>query len=188
MSSHHVVKEKQEPGLLILDAGGFDREYLGQLLEWSPTIVVADTVLAGDGIPDIKVDGVVTADQGLPVQAHARLILSKGDPLHAGLQYFLEAGYPALNIIRKGFDPGDYSAFVEKISLVVFSENRKYYAIRPGFSKWKTKGELIEAVQPAPINSLTNLEPVSDRLFRVKEDGFCSFSFAGPFIFVAEEL
>ncbi|HEY1007096.1 MAG TPA: thiamine pyrophosphokinase, partial [Sphingobacteriaceae bacterium] len=115
MSSHHVVKEKQEPGLLILDPAGFDLEYLGQLLEWSPTVVVADTVLAGAGLPDIKVDGVITADPDLPVQRHARRILSRGDPLEAGLRYFLDAGYPALNIILKNFDHRHYSEFAEQI-------------------------------------------------------------------------
>jgi hypothetical protein len=41
MSSHHIVKEKQEPALYIHHFGNFDEEYLGQLLEWSPTLLVA---------------------------------------------------------------------------------------------------------------------------------------------------
>ena len=55
MSSHHVVKEKQEPGLLILDPGDFDNEYLGQLLEWSPTVLIADSLTAWAEALGIKV-------------------------------------------------------------------------------------------------------------------------------------
>ncbi|MFD2144372.1 hypothetical protein [Mucilaginibacter antarcticus] len=39
MSSHHIVREKQEPALLVLGLDGFDEEQLGQLLEWSPTLM-----------------------------------------------------------------------------------------------------------------------------------------------------
>jgi len=42
MSSHHIVREKQEPALLILELGLFEEEHLGQLLEWSPTVLVND--------------------------------------------------------------------------------------------------------------------------------------------------
>ena len=41
MSSHHIVKEKQEPALYIHQLGDFNEEFLGQLLEWSPTVIVA---------------------------------------------------------------------------------------------------------------------------------------------------
>ncbi|RZK41505.1 MAG: thiamine pyrophosphokinase, partial [Pedobacter sp.] len=40
MSSHHIVREKQEPALYIHQLGNFDEEKLGQLLEWSPTVLV----------------------------------------------------------------------------------------------------------------------------------------------------
>ena len=48
MSSHHIVREKQEPALLVLGLDDFPDELLGQLLEWSPTVIVtADTVEPG---------------------------------------------------------------------------------------------------------------------------------------------
>jgi thiamine pyrophosphokinase len=42
MSSHHIVKEKQEPALIIANGEACSEELLGQLLEWSPFIVVLD--------------------------------------------------------------------------------------------------------------------------------------------------
>ena len=41
MSSHHFVKEQQEPALLVLDTSGISFEQIAPLLEWVPTILVA---------------------------------------------------------------------------------------------------------------------------------------------------
>lgn len=40
MSSHHFVKEGQEPALLILDAEAIPFEKIQELLEWNPTVIV----------------------------------------------------------------------------------------------------------------------------------------------------
>lgn len=40
MSSHHIVREDQEPALLIADAHAISFEKVQELLEWMPTIVV----------------------------------------------------------------------------------------------------------------------------------------------------
>lgn len=39
MSSHHIVRERQEPALLITDIYSIDIDLVGQILEWSPTII-----------------------------------------------------------------------------------------------------------------------------------------------------
>jgi thiamine pyrophosphokinase len=42
MSSHHIVRDEQEPALLIANGESCSDELLGQLLEWSPVVVVLD--------------------------------------------------------------------------------------------------------------------------------------------------
>ena len=42
MSSHHIVREKQEPALLVLGLNNFSTELLGQLLEWNPTVITTE--------------------------------------------------------------------------------------------------------------------------------------------------
>ena len=42
MSSHHVVREKQEPALIIANGASCSWETLGQMLEWSPYVMVLD--------------------------------------------------------------------------------------------------------------------------------------------------
>ena len=39
MSSHHIVRERQEPALLITDVYSIDPELVGQLLEWSLSLI-----------------------------------------------------------------------------------------------------------------------------------------------------
>ena len=60
MSSHHIVRENQEPALLVAAAGVLDSEQMGQLLEWSPTILADDQTVDFLLAEQIKVDIVFT--------------------------------------------------------------------------------------------------------------------------------
>ena len=42
MSSHHVVRDLQEPALIIANGEACSETLLGELLEWSPYVVVLD--------------------------------------------------------------------------------------------------------------------------------------------------
>ena len=46
MSSHHIVREGQEPALIIANGQACSMDLLNQLLEWSPFIVVLDGALS----------------------------------------------------------------------------------------------------------------------------------------------
>lgn len=63
MSSHHIVRDQQEPALLITHSTGVDQEILGSLLEWSPTILVVDNILDDVISWGIKIDVVLAAEQ-----------------------------------------------------------------------------------------------------------------------------
>ena len=56
MSSHHIVREKQEPALIIANGEACSDELLGQLLEWSPFVVVLDGALDRVLHRQIKID------------------------------------------------------------------------------------------------------------------------------------
>src|ERR1700760_4010942 len=62
MSSHHFVKEGQEPALLIVEPLSF--EFIGSLLEWAPYVIAMDTVVEDVLSWGIKIDAVVTKDDG----------------------------------------------------------------------------------------------------------------------------
>jgi thiamine pyrophosphokinase len=59
MSSHHIVREKQEPALLVLSLTDFSFELLGQLLEWSPTLIAITETAIQLHENQIKVDWLI---------------------------------------------------------------------------------------------------------------------------------
>ena len=56
MSSHHIVRDDQEPALIIANGASCSSELLGQLLEWSPLVIVLDSAIERVMQLDIKVD------------------------------------------------------------------------------------------------------------------------------------
>ena len=56
MSSHHIVREKQEPALIIANGEACSEDLLGQLLEWSPFVLVLDGAIDRVLNRGIKID------------------------------------------------------------------------------------------------------------------------------------
>src|SRR6186997_3323184 len=105
MSSHHFVKEGQEPALFILDNIPF--HHAESLLEWVPLVMVADRALEIVLQWGIKIDIVLqdqysfevledlVQDQG-PIQI---LISDRHHIVKTGLQYLDKNGYDAVNLL-----------------------------------------------------------------------------------------
>ena len=193
MSSHHIVREKQEPALLIMTIDHFNEEYLGQLLEWSPTILVSAKVAEKVLSLGIKIDVIVSPENELHHhQEHVKILAASNEDavLESALKYLIAEGYPAVNIITNHFKAKEYLFYVALIDLVVFDEAKKIYPIKSGFSKWQSKGEDIYIYHPEMIHelSISGLEKVKDNHYQTLKDGFFSFTFEPPFIFIAEQL
>ena len=192
MSSHHIVREKQEPGLLIINLDGFNDEYLGQLLEWSPTVIVADTILEEVLSLGIKIDAVLgDTDHHLTTQQeHILHIPYSHDVLDKGLKHFVGEGYPAVNVINNNFEFNQYQFYVDLIDTVVFSGEHKIYPIFSGFSKWQRANEEIAILHPEHIDdlSISGLDHIENNRYQTQKDGFFSFTFSVPYIFIAETI
>jgi thiamine pyrophosphokinase len=192
MSSHHIVREKQEPALLIISLNGFDEEDLGQLLEWSPTVIVDETIVDGVLSLGIKIDAVLVSKQNQVSfeQEHILQIPYSLDALDTGLKHLVGEGYPAVNVINNNFEFKQYQFYVDLIDLVVFNGGRKIYPISTGFSKWQREKEEIEILHPQYIDELSfaGLDLIQGNLYQTQKDGFFSFTFSQPFIFIAEHL
>ena len=191
MSSHHFVKEKQEPALIIADLNGFDEEYLGQLLEWSPTVLVPSHLIEKVISLGIKIDVVLITDNDeIKNQEHLKLVKTGVDFLEDALKYLLFEGYPAVNIVHSHFEEKSYSLFLDAIDVVIFKGEQKIYPVNSGFSKWKTSGEEIFVFHPESIQNLSfsGLEKINENDFKTLKDGFFSFTFNQPYVFIAEKL
>jgi thiamine pyrophosphokinase len=188
MSSHHIVREKQEPALLIIDFARFNLEYLGQLLEWSPTVIVNEPVYFAAEQLGIKIDAVITADPQFDMHHSARKIETETSPVEDALKFLVGDQYHAVNIINPEFVLKDYALYAELINLAVFTGTKKIYGIKSGFSKWEIAGKEIELMHEAIDLTISGLEPAGDHKFKTEKDGFFSLCFNQPFLFIAEEL
>ena len=56
MSSHHIVRDDQEPALIIANGASCSMELLNQLLEWQPLVIVLDSAMERVVELGIKVD------------------------------------------------------------------------------------------------------------------------------------
>jgi thiamine pyrophosphokinase len=189
MSSHHIVREKQEPALLVLGLDNFSDELLGQLLEWSPTVIVTPLIAEKLHAFGIKIDRVITDQSGLQFQSDVKLIPPGGDnETVAGIKYLIAQGYSAVNIITD--DPGldDILFYVDKINIVIYHQNQKIYAISSGFSKWKPAGETIQLVSRPQQLHTAGLKQVNGNRLVTTADGFFSLKFEQPFLFISEEI
>ncbi|GAB3228472.1 thiamine pyrophosphokinase [Algoriphagus aestuariicola] len=146
MSSHHFVKEQQEPAVFILSTGGLGFDAVSPLLEWVPTVIVwqecLDTVLSWG----IKVD-VILAEEAfqkenihlLEEQYPVRFLTANADNfLHEGLQYLLASQHKGAHLV--GFDHSKLETLTpeaELLDLTVLDDGWKYYPVKTReFKKW----------------------------------------------------
>ncbi|MBK0381408.1 thiamine pyrophosphokinase [Pedobacter sp. SD-b] len=192
MSSHHIVREKQEPALIIINLAGFELENLGQLLEWSPMVLVAEDIAEEVLSLGIKIDVVLSAKAktNRPAQEHTKFLAVENSALATAMDFLLNEGFPSVNIITKNFSTENFSAYLQGIDIVVFNNDKKIYPIKSGFNKWKAAGEKVVLMNHEPIEgfSFVGLKEVDDKVFKTEKNGFFSFSFDKESIFIAEEI
>ena len=187
MSSHHIVREKQEPALYIHNLGTFNEEYLGQILEWSPTLIVNGAIYEKVISLGLKVDVILNPFEGLVPQENTKSIIGPGDEYNTVLNYLISEKYPAVNIIDDDKKLGDLSFYLPKINIVLFSPTEKSYAIRTGFSVWKPAGSIF-LIDVVSYFETTNLMQKEERVFEVVKDGFVEFTFTTEYVFLSELL
>lgn len=186
MSSHHIVKENQEPALLITDFRSIDLESLGQLLEWSPTILTDvnnfDFLLA----EGIKVD-VVFADQQLPAQDSVLYLSCKNDLFQDAFEYLYKNNFRAVNIVTDRI-PDGLRQFAGHIDMVFFSQEKRFALYDQRFEKWKPAGERIY-VSETKIKTLHGADYISPGQFVTSKDGFVRLEFnTKEFVLVGEDF
>jgi thiamine pyrophosphokinase len=187
MSSHHIVREKQEPALLVAGLDNFSDEELGQLLEWSPTVIATLTLAEQLAVYGIKVDGILADQVTNFEQADVKLItLGNQHWLQAALTYLVEQNYPAVNIVTDELDLAVYEEYVAKINLVIFYNKQKIYPVNSGFTKWRPAGELVQVLTPEPIVEARNLQQTAPQQYQTIADGLIGFTFNAPYAFISE--
>ena len=162
MSSHHFVKEQQEPAVFILDVEGISFETVAPLLEWSPTLLVAQEAVEVVLSWGIKIDVVLGTLEFQRDQLHLLeeqyplrfLTVSTGSALEEGIHYLLASQHKAVHLV--GFDHQKCQQLEEKIlhlDLTLVDGDWKYYPVKGGkFSKWFAPAEIrLLAIENQPV-------------------------------------
>lgn len=172
MSSHHVVREAQEPALIIANGESCSNELIGQLLEWSPFIVVLDGALDRVLQLGIKFD-VVLGDfdhqsldevrERIPPDTTIEYVpdQEKTD-LEKGIEFLIQRNFKAVNIIWATGKRSDHyinniailARYHQQINQVMIDDHSRIYPISSGFKKYYAGKENLSLI---PLNKVSNI-------------------------------
>lgn len=158
MSSHHIVKDEQEPALFIVEPEASNLELIQQLLEWSPTLVVVEQALEKVLSWGIKIDVVVCQEANFEEvriktieQYPIEIIAAADDLIENGLRYLYHRNHVSVNIITYFEKHAFAQNFLEKMDVIVFShEFKAFYVAHGSWKKWVTADTLFKIL---PVTS-----------------------------------
>jgi thiamine pyrophosphokinase len=194
VSSHHIVREDQEPALLILNAHAISFEKVQELLEWMPTVIVLanqiETVL-GWGI---KVDIVLTPFTDLEDwknklidQAPIKFLPYKADddPLTTALHFLTASNATAVNCLLDNKNQMTQIESGAGLDVEVFVDRKLWRWIKSGhFEKWVPANTKLFQL---PEELHTRFPEFSDGEYLTKNDGIVSLNSTNSF-WIGEEL
>lgn len=150
MSSHHIVRDEQEPALLLWQPGQLSYSQVGELLAWSPQVLVNCPALPEALGWGIKLDAlcgpVVELEKWLPQLAHQQPLtsieLENSQDLSPLVDWLRERGQRRLNLSLAPEAPEQWrwAAQEKRLHLSVLSRGWQYVWVKDNFSKWVPAG------------------------------------------------
>jgi thiamine pyrophosphokinase len=166
MSSHHIVRDEQEPALLICDLDDIPTEVLHSLLEWSPTVVCCEQALSLYLSKGHKVDVALINSANyeswwsvLGEQQPVKIIaLSEVDFLDGGLTMLQKNDHKSVNILSSRASLPEVVLLLEKwlayMDVTILTEKtRVILCNQTEFKKWVPKETIFEV---RSISKFTN--------------------------------
>jgi thiamine pyrophosphokinase len=167
MSSHHIIRDEQEPVLFVLAASNPDFTLVEQLLEWSPVVVVSEASLQLALDWGIKIDKVICqADQQarcaaqLAHQMPVEILVGASDLPGGPFAQWLVAKQLAANVLLP-LGPASlpelrtqWLALAKQVPLVFYGNGWKGFLLTQPFKKWVTAGTRFVLEQPVLVLGL----------------------------------
>lgn len=172
MSSHHIVRDDQEPALIIANGAACDPELLGQLLEWSPLVVVLDSAIERVIELGIKVDILLgDFDRGFdpeiyktsqfPIEIVHTPDQDKTD-LEKAFDYLIERKIPAVNVVWATGKRADHTItnltqivrYRDLLKIVILDDHSKIFLLPTKFEKWYTANTPISLIPIGIVNGI----------------------------------
>ncbi len=194
MSSHHIVREDQEPALLIVNAHAIAFEKIQELLEWMPTVIVladqVETVVAWG----IKVDVVIVPLAAMELwrdkladQTPIKLISynTADDPLHTAFYFLSASKATAVNCLMNNKEELKKIELNSSFDVDAFFDDTRWAWIKKGhFEKWLPTGATLYVL---PEERKNEFEEFSSGSYVVKQDGIVTLNSPRSF-WVGEKL
>lgn len=174
MSSHHIVRDDQEPALIIANGAACSKELLEQLLEWSPLVVVLDSAIERVIELGIKVDVLLgDFDRGFDPEYYRDMqypleIVHTPDQdktdLEKALDYLIERKFPAVNIIWATGRRADHTItnitnivrYRDLIKIVVLDDHSKIFLLPQKFEKWYPAGTPLSLIPIGKVKGISS--------------------------------
>ena len=172
MSSHHIVRDDQEPALIIANGASCSEELIGQLLEWSPLVIVLDSamdrvlelgikidVLLGDFNCDFNPE--IYLEKQYPLEIVHTPNQDKTD-LDKAFDYLIAKGHKAVNVVWATGKRADHTitnitnivAYRDQLKIVVLDDHSKVFLLQKKYEKWYPKNTTISLI---PIGKVTGI-------------------------------
>lgn len=191
MSSHHFVREGQEPALLIVDP--LSLMLVEPLLEWAPVVIVSTNAIADVLKWKIKIDVVLSQQDA--VHAHADEIINQGpieilyyrhneDIPDVVITFLAQRKCRGVNVIAQA-SPDVFDRWIPKareFDISIIDVGTKWSAIQSVFQKWLPKKTELR-VRSSPEVSLryAGLMHETGALFLTEGDGVIFIQSDTPF-------
>ena len=179
--------------MFILSAGALSFEKVQELLEWSPTVIVAEWEVNQVKGWGIKIDVVLCAETNLEKlkeeladQAPIKFITfhSTEDCLSTGMYFLLAAKYQAVNLLTDSTTVLSFLSSLRGIEMDAFIDNRKWSFIQKmKFEKWVDQGTQFEVYPSHILIKTTGLTSTMTS----ESSGIISITASTPF-WVGEDL
>jgi thiamine pyrophosphokinase len=172
MSSHHIVREGQEPALIIANGEACSTELLGQLLEWSPFIIVLDGAIQRVLDLGIKVDillgdfdsnaYVLEQIEHMPIEIVHTPDQNKTD-LQKAIEFLIDRNFEAVNIVWATGRRADHSLtnmtdivrYKSQINIVMIDDYSRIIPLKQSFTKWYEHGRIISLMPVGTVEGIT---------------------------------
>ena len=173
MSSHAIVKDNQEPALIIANGEACDRNLLDGLLEWSPYIVVLDGAL--ERVLDLKIKFDVLLGDFDRLKKDHPFFSEQGDieiihtpdqdktDLEKAMDFVFSKGLNMVNIVWATGWRMDHTfnniitlaKYYPQLQAVMIDNYSRIFVVPKDFKKYYTKGQVISLFPLGEVHGIS---------------------------------
>ena len=172
MSSHHVVRDAQEPALIIANGEACSWDLIQQAMAWSPLVMVLDGALNRVLELGLHIDVVLGDFDHQSIQEIQSKVLPDTKIIHTpdqdktdlekGLEWLIKQDFKAVNVLWATGLRSDHflnnigilARYQQQLDIVMLDDYCKLYPIKSGFKKHFEKDHTLSLM---PLNKVTNL-------------------------------